>query len=279
MDEQGRPSRVVPGVADVSTASGGVRQRRAEKPRGGVLTERDQEWLRWIGRWRAVTAEQVARRFVPELSSGVKVVERRVRVWRDLGLVESRRILATSPAVHTLRGPGMELVGITGPIRHPIVGQLAHDLAVVDLSIWLQRDEAVKVITEREIRAADAPNATDPRLAVSAVEGSGRQLVFPDLISVATRPDGSRAATVREVELTGKEHSRMVALMTSYVVSPRIEAAHYYAAPTLRRRIERAAAEVNEWAKSTGEAGTPITVSGWDWLTPQRQNEWARTGR
>lgn len=263
----------------MSTAPDRLRPKRAASTRGGVLTQRDQEWLRWIGRWRAVTAEQVAQRFVPELSSGVKVVERRVRVWRDLGLVESRRILATSPAVHTLRGPGMELVGITGPIRHPIVGQLAHDLAVVDLSIWLQREQGVKVITEREIRAADAPNATDPRLAVLAVDGSGRRLVFPDLISVIVRADGSRAATVHEVELTGKEHSRMVALMSSYVISPRIEAASYYAAPPLRRRIAKAAAEVNAWARSTGEVGEPITVSGWDWLTPQGQNEKSGAGR
>ncbi|WP_301485609.1 hypothetical protein [Intrasporangium sp.] len=264
-------------MADVSTARAGLRPKGAASTRGGVLTERDQEWLRWIGRWRAVTAEQVARWFVPELSSGVKVVERRARVWRELGLVETRRILATTPAVHTLRGPAMTLFGISGPVRHPLVGQLSHDLAVVDLAIWLrQRDRSLKFLTEREIRATDDPNTDTPLLAVKAAEGSGRKLVFPDLISITVRADGSGAATAHEVELTSKDHPRMVALMTSYVVSEGIVAAHYYAAPPLRRRITKAAAEVNGWAKSAGAVGVPITVSGWDWLTPEGQS--TRTG-
>lgn len=259
-------------MADVSAARDGRRRSNLGPVRGGVVTQRDHEWLRWIGRWRAVTAEQVARRFVPELTSGVKVVERRLRVWRELGLVESRRILAGTPAVHTLRGPGMALVGLGGPIRHPIVGQLAHDLAVVDLALWLQRDPGVRIITEREIRAADGPSEQSPRLAVLATEGSGRQLVFPDLIEVVVRPDGRGASVVHEVELTGKEHKRMVALMTSYVVEERVVGARYYATGSLRRRVAKAAAEVNEWARSTGVRSDPITVTGWDWLTSQGQN-------
>ncbi len=239
-----------------------------------MLTERDQVWIEWVGRWRAVTAEQIAQRFVPELPSGVKVAERRVRVWRELGLVDSVRVLAGVPAVHTLRGPGMRLVGLEGPIRRPIVGQLRHDLAVVDLAVWLQRDQGVRLITEREIRAADGPREPRPRLALHAAAGSGRQLVFPDLISVEETGRGRRAVA-HEVELTGKEHARLVALMKSYVAAQKIDGVRYYVPDALRRRVDKAAAEVIRWARETkmGVTGPKVSVTGWDWtLTPQRQS-------
>lgn len=230
----------------------------------GVVTERDEAWLGWVGRWRAVTAEQVARQFVPEVASGVKVVERRFRVWRELGLVASQRVLAGVPAVHTLRGPGMQLVGIEGPIRHPVVGQLRHDLAVVDLAVWLQRDPAVRLITEREIRAADAPGSVRPVFAVPAAPGSGRKLVFPDLLSVeavqGVEGGGGRRVTAREVELSGKDVPRLVSLMRSYVDAPRVDAAVYYVPEALVARVSRAAAVANE------RAGREVVkVTGWAW--------------
>ena len=70
----------------------------------GVVTERDEEWLRWMVRWKGVTARQVARWFVPDAVGGRQAVERRFRVWRGLELVEGQRVMAGPGAGGGARG-------------------------------------------------------------------------------------------------------------------------------------------------------------------------------
>lgn len=227
----------------------------------GLVTERDAEWLAWAGRWKGVTAPQIARRFLEEVPSAVKIVERRARVWHGLELVTSQRVLVGVPAIHSLTREGMRLVGLEGPVRHPSVGQLRHDLAVTDCATWLWRQQGAAMLTEREIRAQDPATTTAPRWALLAAPGAGRRLVFPDLITVH---DGVGLA--HEVEATPKEHRRLVALMRAYVAAERISRVRYYAREELRDRVERAADEANRHAAGYGR-GKTVFVTGWEWAS------------
>ncbi|MGL5862095.1 MAG: hypothetical protein ACRCY9_12660 [Phycicoccus sp.] len=207
-----------------------------------------------------MTAPQVAARWLDEVGSAVKIVERRVRVWTGLGLVTSQRVLAGVPAVHSLTREGMRAVGLEGPVRVPSVGQLRHDLAVTDCATWLWRAEGVSMLTEREIRAADPATSTSPRWALRAAPESGRRLVYPDLITIR---DGVGLA--HEVEASPKEHRRLVALMTAYVQAEHLARVRYYAPERLLGRVERAAAEANERAGRYGRERT-VFVTGWEWV-------------
>lgn len=232
---------------------------------GGVLVDRDLAWLAWLGRWRGATAEQLAAWWEPGLASGVKVAERRLRVWREMGLVSRMRVFADMPSVHSLTREGMTLVGLEGLVREPAIGTLRHDLAVIDCAAWLhgQAGPGDVMVTEREIRAADPATTTAPRWALPAAQGAGRRIVYPDLIEVL----GSGKAVAHEVELAAKDQRRLVALMLSYVNSERIERVRYYGVDdAARERLERAAAAANR----VGAAEHPakprkVFVTGWAW--------------
>lgn len=230
---------------------------------GPVLTERDLAWLRWMGWWRAVTAAQVAAWWLPELSSGVKVVERRFRAFRELGLVERRRVLADLPSAHSLSLPGMRKVGVQGAVAAPIVGQMRHDLAVVDAATWIHRRRDVRFVTERHIRRLDPAKTKAPRYAIPAVPEAGRSLIYPDFITV----DSSGQAFAHEVELSPKESRRLRGLMDSYAAASHIDRVAYYVkSDVLRARIEAVAAEANlAAAKAWGRPERFISVFGWNW--------------
>lgn len=238
----------------------------------GQVTERDVEWLSWLGRWKGATSPQIAARWVPEVPSGLKVVERRVRVWTSLGLVTGQRVLVGVPSIHSLTREGMTLAGIEGPVRTPNVGQLRHDLAVTDCATWLWHREGAKMLTEREVRAADPAVVTkrlkgggvkvthpEPKWALIAAPEAGRRLVYPDLITVH---EGSGLG--HEVEVTPKDHRRLVALMEAYVRAKHIKAVRYYAPKGLRYRVEKAAEEANATATRYGIPET-VSVTGWEW--------------
>lgn len=230
----------------------------------GRLTERDQEWLRWVGRFRGVTAGQVAGWFLPAVASGTKIVERRARTWRALGLATAQPVLAEVPQLHNLTGPGMAAVGLDGPVRHVNVGTCRHDVAVTDLAVWLHHARGSRMRTEREIRAREPNTASNPQWALLAQPGAGRRLLYPDLLTLEDR-DGDRRVFAHEVELAGKDRRRLVALMLSYARADHIYRVRYYAHHSVRERIERAAAEANKKADDLWGRSGRIYVTGWEW--------------
>lgn len=229
---------------------------------GGEVTARDVEFLQWVGRFRGVTSEQVARWFLSGSVDGVRVVNRRMAALRELGLVSSQRVLANYPAIHNLTRQGMNTAEVYGPVRSFSVGQLRHDLAVTDLLIWLKaRDPGLRCMTEREVRAIDVPTTDSPQYAVKAVKGSKRHVIFPDLITIS---DGM--AQAHEVEYTGKEGSRMRSLMLAYVLSEHLSVVTYYARPKLERRVGEALKGVTEEVgRQYPNYRVNISVQGWDW--------------
>lgn len=229
---------------------------------GGVITARDREWLAWLGRWRCATAKQLAAWWLPDMASGVKVAEARIRAWRGLGLIWSQRVFSDMPSVHGLRKAGLELAGIGGTRKDLVVGQLRHDLAVVDMACMIRGSRAgIRMLTEREVWAMDPPSSTVLRAAVPAMPGAGRRIIYPDLLTV----EESGRVIAHEVELSAKTTPRLVKLMDSYVACPRIARVCYYAEGAARRRVDKAAAGVNQRTRALTGAPEKVFVRGWEW--------------
>ncbi len=123
-----------------------------------VLTPRDPDILRWIGRYGVVTTEQVARRWFhrkettvgPWTTSGAY---RRLLVLKNMGLLQRDQLYLRGPHILRLTPKGARLVGPGVRPARLVPATVGHALAVVDLTedLLVRFPEAV-LITEREIR-------------------------------------------------------------------------------------------------------------------------------
>ncbi|GMA42411.1 hypothetical protein [Mobilicoccus caccae] len=231
---------------------------KVEEVIGVRLTSRDVEWLAWMSRWRAVTAYQVVAWFDPDSATLVKQVERSCRRFRELGLVESAKLLGDRPMTHSVTREGLRVVEIEHAGRRPVVGTLHHDLAVVDCATWLHHRRSIgSFMTEVEIRAIDPPRAEFPEFALRAAPGAGRAILYPDLVTVH-----EQGLLAHEVELARKDRTRAVALMETYALSSRYLRVAYYGAPGVRKGLEEAAEKAN---KVVAGSGPKVFVRGWEW--------------
>jgi hypothetical protein len=172
------------------------------------ITDRDVEIIRWIGRHRVATAEQVRRRFFgrwPSRAYGrlAGLVERSLLkrdFWRD-----------KEPAVYLATDAGLRLAGLRLSPARPDYSRIPHDLLVVDISErLLSENPGASWITEREVRS-DLTRA-------ALQKGSGRMLLdprrgrIPDGILVL--PDGRRVGL--EVELSPKPTVSYATILSKY---------------------------------------------------------------
>jgi hypothetical protein len=207
--------------------------------------------LAWLGRWRGATSPQLAR----ALGIPLKVAERRMRALTALGLVAGRAYLHGIPRVHWLTRAGMTAVGLDGSVASPVLAELQHDLAVVELAHYIgQLQPDAHVVTEREIRR-DEPNpaATDglslrTRLEIGVGLGTGGRK-FPDLGTIHAGGDGE-TVWAHEYERTRKEGPRLTDLMWYYSRADHIAGVVYWVAPELHANTERAAKAANERAET-----------------------------
>ena len=145
----------------------------------------------------------------------------------------------------------------------------AHDLELSSLVIELEREFARgRVVTEREIRAADTPPGAAPippqRFAVSLTGARGQlqltpaghpRLHFPDC--AITDRSGDRAGVLAvELERTAKGRARLRRILAGYVTARHISAVRYYTlGDRIRELVEskvdaqraRALIEVRDW--------------------------------
>lgn len=236
-----------------------------------LLTERDVEWLAWVGRWRFVSAGQLSREFGRRgLSAPVKVVERRLRAMRELGLVSSERVVADVPAVHSLTRDGMRVVGLSGPVVGPKLAEFRHDLAVTDLACeLLLQKPGHRLVTEREVRHAETPNQLARETSVGVVRRWSVVLpekrfggVYPDLVTET--PSG--AVWAHELEASRKEHRRLVRLMLAYARASYVRGVKYYAVESVLAGVKKAALEANALSASEGLPAR-VDVEGWPLLS------------
>lgn len=232
------------------------------------LTARDVEILQWMGRWRGVTARQLAREFNSRHGNRrLEVYERRLRALHELGLVAHKRFLADYPRVHWLTREGMRTAGLTGSIASPKISELEHDLQVVDLAHHLSVIQPThQVVTEQEIRRAEPNPAAGPESALrsdielSTGRGTGGR-AFPDLASIV---DGSQV-WVHELERTRKPGPRLGRIMLSYVYADHIAGAVYWAYSHLLDGVQAAADDANRAAEQIGRQPC-IVVRPWNGL-------------
>lgn len=233
------------------------------------LTERDLEWLRFVGRFPFATPPTIQRELARlHGEANMRSVWRRVQAAREMGLVETKRFVADKPAAVWLTREGMNAAGVPGEVSTPRLGQFHHDLHVLDLAQWLvvERPQHT-LVTEREMRREDTPNsaeADEPKWAVHrrTVDGhrsGGATRVYPDLVTV--RADGKHL--IHEVEVSPKEVRRLVRLMLSYLHSDVVAGVRYYCLPAAEERVKRAAEAAKARAAELGLA-PHIYVVPWD---------------
>lgn len=231
---------------------------------GARITERDVEWLEWASRWRFVTGPAIAREWERRGETvWPQAVDRRLRAFVQLGLVEFERVLADAPRLFWLTRAGMQMAGVEGAVVSPKFADIRHDVTVLDVAHWLASERAAShtLITEREIRRSETPNqheAVELHYALHLPERTTHSRAYPDLVSV----NSNGRAWGHEVEWSKKEHRRLVRLMLGYAASDVYAGAVYYAGPKVRASVERAAREANQTARERYDR-EPIHIEPW----------------
>lgn len=234
------------------------------------VTERDVEWLAWLGRWRGATSPQVAEEFAGRgQSAPLKVVERRLRGLREIGLVTSDRMVHDLPSAWSLTREGMTVAGVAGRVIRPRLADFRHDHEMVAIARMVAVDKpSHQILTEREIRHLETPDPAkpkDPKYSVRLM-GTGRSLrwLYPDMVTVS--PTGRTWA--HELEASRKDSRRLVRLMMAYIYADHITGVRYYTVPQVEATVRAAAAEANAAA---AEIGRPqkISVQPWRDISPR----------
>ncbi|GAA1929499.1 hypothetical protein GCM10009716_41450 [Streptomyces sodiiphilus] len=236
-----------------------------------ALTSRDLEILAWTGRWRAVTTDQIAREFDRRAGTGRRrsIYERRVLALRRLGLLHQDKPLADLPRVNWLTRAGHRAAGLDGAPATPSVGELLHDLEVVELALHLAVIQpGHQLVTEQEIRRTEPHPSAGPAAAlrsgveISAGRGTGGR-GYPDLASVVTADDGTEQVWVHELERSRKSRSRWLTVMLAYVYADHVHGCVYWAWPDIAEPLRCAADEANRVAVEAGVRPC-IVVQPWD---------------
>jgi hypothetical protein len=144
------------------------------------VTNRDTQIVRWVGRLRMATAQQIAERF----GLGRTVTYARLGVLVRLGLLEHARIFHGAPGVYVATRAGLAAVDLALPRARVDLRTYAHDLELSSLVVDLEREFGrEQVSTEREMRAADTPAglppAIRPRFAVGLAGALGQLQLTP----------------------------------------------------------------------------------------------------
>jgi len=206
------------------------RQMRPPRTSGPVLTPRDLDVLRWVGRHGIVTREHVANRFFgrDSASTGIWAAYRRVRILVNLGLLQQDHCLWREPAVLRLTSHGARIAQLDVRPARLVLPEVRHALAVVDLveRLLAQLPDDTLLITEREMRVA---RRRDLRLDPTTI-GTGR---MPD---AELRRDGQRVAI--ELDLTPKRSAVYEDILNSYM-RQRYDAVWWYVSPRVVDRLKR----------------------------------------
>ena len=174
------------------------------------VTERDIEIVRWLGRHRVATAEQVMRRFEMHRTKTYD----RLRVLVAAGLVRHEEGIR-SRRLYLATIPGQSVAGLDLPRATVSASSIAHDLAVVDAAIELERHQTIRVLSEREIRRAGS-SANPYHLRVAGYGSSGKRGAWPDLVVEQLAGDNIDAV---EIELSLKARDRLREKLLAYSVS------------------------------------------------------------
>lgn len=220
----------------------GVRQRRMQ------LSERDRKLLAWCGEQYTVRFDLLAvlmARMSDDDATRARgrvsrqAVSRRVRAWKQEGLVEARTILAGEPATLWLTADGMMVAGLPWRPYEPTLATVAHRHAVGLVRVEVETGVGLTWVCERELR-----------------EGvGGRPLHLPDGVVLSTDERGKVWRTAIEVELTRKTEVRVAAILRQLLKT--YDDVVYKAAPNTMPVLERAIAGLHDGGERVRVRGYP----------------------
>jgi hypothetical protein len=211
---------------------------------------RDEAVLRWVERFRFVTAELVAERF----GVSVQRANARLRRLERVGLLASRQRHACEARAVFVTARGAQLLGAPRRRAPRVDVQREHELAIVAMVIELETSRLdCRVLTDRECRRLRRPNGG--RYGVDAFGHDGHGQHWPDL--VVETAWGRRYAL--EVELSVKAPRRLQRIIDAYLQGVTYDAVHYLVRdPALARRLrafaKRAEAGRLDWLETTWPA-------------------------
>ncbi|WP_338199001.1 replication-relaxation family protein [Candidatus Nephthysia bennettiae] len=192
-----------------------------------MVTVRDVEVLRWIGRHGVVSTEQIAKRFWPAECAS-RTVRRRLCILGEAGLLRaSRPGWRRQSKVWLATASGLRLAEVALRPSRLVGWRLSHDLALVDLSEQLLAKEVGSLwLTERE-------------LMVGGWRTSLKLRRLPDGLLV--QADGRRYAV--ELEASRKDAERLRRIVNDYLpalAGPNaLAGVLWYARPQLSAAVEQ----------------------------------------
>lgn len=202
-----------------------------------MLTARDREIVKWIGRQGVVRAEHVMTRF----SIGRTATYRRLHELVDYGLVRHHRLLYNDGGLLTATAEGLRWAELhrLNPARISLA-LVPHMIASAALAAELEpRLVHETLLSDREHRAAENAAGRPVASAILAPDRPDRaRLHRPDFALV--RADGERVVAI-EIELTLKTKTRLERILRGYLRNRNVASVRYYAPPQIGEAVRRAA--------------------------------------
>lgn len=168
-----------------------------------MLTERDLVILRWINRHGFAEAAGVSKNF----KINQKTVYVRLKQLVDTGLLKHERILFGRPGVYYLTKAGVDMSGSElNAISKIVLSTMEHDLKLVDLSIFLEKERGGKWTTARDImlhKLAGAKNKIERLKLLKTRTADGLLVTEEQTFAV-------------ELELTMKSQQRLKKIIEDY---------------------------------------------------------------
>jgi hypothetical protein len=174
------------------------------------ITARDLEILRFLGRLRFASADQLCRAF----AMSRRMVYRRCRGLCAAALLQHTFVLHGQPGVYLATAAGLGLADLDLPPARVDLLNFRHHLAVVSLSLDLaSAHPGSRWVSERELRHE-----------LGGQGGVGMRVHVPD--GALVLPDGSRQAI--ELELTAKTARRLSGILRHWARSRDYQAVRYF---------------------------------------------------
>lgn len=205
-----------------------------------MLTERDIEWLRFMGRFSVVTAQHL----MAYADKSKAIISRRLIFMVNEGLVEVAPVTLARRRLYSVTTDGRRRVGLPGKHSGIRLVDAEHDSA---LAWWFMQESKrlpnAEFLTDREIRSLDWRTDNKSIAPMYAVErfGSSRRLMFPDFVQVV-----GEKFLAYELEYSPKYFKRTLENMQAYAASSKVQAVMYASPERLLPVIQKAAAKVNK---------------------------------
>jgi hypothetical protein len=213
-------------------------------PRRVALTDADLELLRFLAEHRFLLNEHAA------ALGGVtqQTANRRLTRLVESGYARREPGFRGQSPLHLITYGGLRALGSKLPTPRPDLQNYEHDVGLAWL--WLAARNGTfgplrEILAERTLRSREGSRAQGAEHFAVRLGGrgpGGRESVhYPDLL--LTTADGRRVAV--ELELSGKERTRLETILSGYGADPRIAGVVYLVeSQSVARSVERAARKV-----------------------------------